>query len=172
MLIKPSPPNISKQRWQWAIIQDFRGFWSKIAPYAILKSKNRIGAQFLSHYLSILDIKILVSNLKRYWIWPMTPLLSKWTKLCQNDLIYVISEDGPIRPPPPKATGRPARAASPNTFNRVYRGRGQFLIRMIQKAWNVNIRYAIIRMFRIKNLPSSRRWCQSLSQKIIILLKL
>ena len=38
---------------------------SKIAPHAIPKSMNSMGAQFLSHYLTILDMKIvflIVSN--------------------------------------------------------------------------------------------------------------
>ena len=37
-------------------------------PHAILKSENFMGAQFLGHYLTILDIKIifsLVRNLKK-----------------------------------------------------------------------------------------------------------
>ena len=76
MFIKPSASNMFKQRWQRAL--------SKIVPYAIPKSKNCIGAQFRSHYLTILDIKItfsLISNIKKILNSTSDPIIIQ-TLLC------------------------------------------------------------------------------------------
>ena len=70
------------------ILEDF----VKIAPHAITKSKNLMGVQFLSHYLTILDIKIifsLVSNLKKILNLTSDPIIIE-TLLCNAFLTFII----------------------------------------------------------------------------------
>ena len=67
MLIKPSPSNFPKKM----MLSNHKEFWRTLTKYASLaipESKNWMGAQFLSHYVTILDINIifsLMSNLEK-----------------------------------------------------------------------------------------------------------
>ena len=68
MLIKPTPSNMSKQRWRQAIIGDFRGFCQKMPHMQFLKVRIEWKHNFLATILQILDIKIMfsvVSSLKK-----------------------------------------------------------------------------------------------------------
>ena len=98
MLIKRLPSNICKQIWWCAIIGkgDFRNLCQKLNLHVMSNSKNRMGAQILSHYLIIVDVKVifsLVSNLITvlFDLWPQLrlTLVSKAEVIFQRHVVFI-----------------------------------------------------------------------------------